>query len=73
MDLFPLDSSLEELLTITTFEVCTRLPTLKLPLHYGQGKFDVKDFVSSVSEKLITQSKAEAGRMYLESSETKNY
>ena len=39
------DSSLEELLTITTFE----------------GKFDVKDFISSVSEKLITQSKAEAG------------
>lgn len=29
-----------------------------------QGKFDVKDFVGTISEKLIAQSKADPGRAY---------
>jgi hypothetical protein len=33
-----------------------------------QDKFDVKDFVGVFSEKLIAQSKADAGRTYKESS-----
>ncbi|KAF8514881.1 exocyst complex component Sec10 [Hysterangium stoloniferum] len=43
--MFPLDPSVEEVLTLSTFE----------------DKFDVKDFVSSISEKLISQSKATPG------------
>ncbi|KAG9317496.1 hypothetical protein JVU11DRAFT_1700 [Chiua virens] len=34
----------------------------QLILDTFQGKFDVKDFVGSVSEKLITQSKTSSGR-----------
>ncbi|KAF8574198.1 exocyst complex protein [Ramaria rubella] len=44
-DLFALDPSVEEVLNLPTFE----------------DKFDVKEFVSSISEKLISQSKAEPG------------
>ncbi|KAF8515003.1 exocyst complex protein [Gautieria morchelliformis] len=44
-DMFALDPSVEEVLNISTFE----------------DKFDVKDFVSSISERLISHSKAEPG------------
>ncbi|KDQ64331.1 hypothetical protein JAAARDRAFT_223032 [Jaapia argillacea MUCL 33604] len=43
--IYSLDPSVEEHLALKTFE----------------GKFDVKDFVGSVSEKLIAQSKADSG------------
>jgi hypothetical protein len=33
------------------------------PAYVEQGKFDVKDFVGTISETLINQSKAKQGRV----------
>ena len=59
-----LDSSVQEQLDLKTFQVNFRFSFgfVSSLANYVQGKFDVKDFVGSVSEKLITQSKADAGR-----------
>lgn len=64
---FTLDPSVEEVLTLLTFEVKTYFIELApvLTRRIIQDKFDVKDFVSSVSEKLIAQSKARPGRMLI--------
>lgn len=60
---YDLDASVLEQLQLSTFQVrdtvyCT-VSVSKLAL---QSKFDVKDFVGAISEKLITQSNANAGR-----------
>lgn len=61
-DRIELDPAVEGQLTLDTFQVraIARFPD---PAHcLPQGKFDVKDFVGSVSERLIAQSKASSGR-----------
>ncbi|KAG8901835.1 Exocyst complex component 5 [Tulasnella sp. 408] len=45
-DLYPVDPAIQDLLKISTF---------------SSDKFDIKDFIASMSEKLIAQSKAEPG------------
>lgn len=45
-DIYPLDPAIEELLDVKSFS----------------DKFDIKDFVGAISEKLIAQSKASPGR-----------
>lgn len=57
-----LDPAIEGQLTLDTFQVCPII-FLPAPAHcFLQGKFDVKDFVGSVSERLITLSKTSSGR-----------
>ena len=64
-DRLELDPAVEGQLVLDTFQVYSSVP---LPnahsclLRFSQGKFDVKDLVGSVSEKLITQSKVSSGR-----------
>lgn len=48
-DLYPSDPAIEDLLNIKAFS----------------EKFDIKDFIGAISEKLITQSKATPGRTLL--------
>lgn len=67
---YALDPAVRQQLQLKTFEVCqillwTWLPFLSDLLVSLQGKFEVKDLVGSVSEKLISQSKAEPGRACL--------
>jgi len=47
-EIYPLDPAVQEILHIKTF----------------QEKFDIKDFISGISEKLIQSSNEEAGRAY---------
>lgn len=61
-DLIELDPAVEGQLTLNTFQVRASVLSLYLAYSFAQGKFDVKDFVGSVSEKLITQSKTSSGR-----------
>ena len=65
---YALDAGVREQLQLKTFEVLSNYLVLVVSLSniYGvlQGKFEVKDLVGSVSEKLIAQSKAEPGRAY---------
>lgn len=49
-ELYPVDPAVQDLLKLSTF---------------NSDKFDIKDFIASMSEKLIAQSKAEPGRTYL--------
>jgi hypothetical protein len=58
-----LEPSVEEHLQLSAFKVLITLPASGWSLKCGrQGKFDVTDFVSSISEKLIAQSKANSER-----------
>lgn len=60
-----LDPVIQKQLSLQSFEVETTNPfPYTYPLtSYGQGKFDVKDFIGGLSERLIVQSKASPGRM----------
>ena len=65
---YALDPAVRQQLQLKTFEVrqiLLWLPFLSDLLVSLQGKFEVKDLVGSVSEKLISQSKAEPGRACL--------
>ncbi|KAG8896568.1 Exocyst complex component 5 [Tulasnella sp. 403] len=46
VDLYPLEPAIQELLTLKSF---------------SEDKFDIKDFIGAISEKLITQSKEDPG------------
>lgn len=60
----PLDPSISQNLTLASFQVSTKLLrlTCNLTTNVPQGKFDVTDFIGTISEKLIAQSKAVNGR-----------
>ena len=59
-----LDGAAQEILKPETFEVRVTQPHDPgfLNRYVSQGKFDVKEFVASFSEKLIAQSKHDSGR-----------
>ena len=64
-DRIELDPAVEGQLVLDTFQVRVSVLFPDLAhwfLHLPQGKFDVKDFVGSVSERLIAQSKISSGR-----------
>lgn len=62
LDRIELDPAVEGELTLGTFQVGTSVLFPALAHCLPQGKFDVKDFVGSVSERLIAQSKTSSGR-----------
>lgn len=62
--LYSLDPAVEEHLALKTFEVSIPPGAGAYADFFVQEKFDVKDFISSLSEKLIAQSKADAGRAW---------
>lgn len=61
-DRVELDPAVEGQLTLDTFQVRAIVRFPGLAHCFSQGKFDVKDFVGSVSERLIAQSKTSSGR-----------
>ena len=65
LDRIELDPAVEGHLTLDTFQVRAGVLFPDLAhylLHILQGKFDVKEFVGSVSERSIAQSKTSSGR-----------
>jgi hypothetical protein len=54
-------------LRLQTFQVRAYIVIVLQAPTLVQGKFDVKDFVGAFSEKLIAQSKADPGRMWINS------
>lgn len=62
----PAVQDIEEHLQLSAFKVQGNKDTSGHTTHQiRQGKFDVTEFVSSISEKLIAHSKAENGRKCL--------
>lgn len=49
VDIYPIDPAIEELLDVKSFS----------------DKFDIKDFIGAISERLITQSKGSQGREHI--------
>ena len=61
-----LDTTIEERLTLESFEVSIA-PESALPAELSdatQDKFDLRDFIGAVSEKLIARSQEDSGREY---------
>ena len=68
-----LDPSVKEQLDLKTFQVTqfigtqnTAQCTQTVRICFCYAKFDAKDFIGSISEKLISNSKADSGRMFCE-------
>ncbi len=57
-----LEPSTSKLLELSVFEVNPPFNLILLSLTCCQGKFDVTEFVGSMSEQLIAKSKADTGR-----------
>ena len=62
LDRIELDRAVEAQLTLDTFQVRVSILFPTFADWFPQRKFDVKDFVGSVSERLIAQSKISSGR-----------
>jgi hypothetical protein len=61
-----LDPAIEERFTLESFEVIVTLESAVLRKLSGstQDKFDLREFIGAVSERLITQSQEDSGRTY---------